>query len=185
MKRKLKAVLIIAFMVASVILLSGCAEEKAPDVILLPESEPVTSSPTEAILDKIDGLTAIRVSGGTWGNWDADIEQDGPVIDIVYLDARGDIITDASTQKMPISADVKIYAGDNPSGPNTKVVFSAHYTEDQIILGSIYPVIRIPKEEMSVNPSVDYQYGDVEVTIHTQLQGTFSDKSEFIVLYED
>jgi len=193
MKRKLKAVLIIAFMVASVIVLSGCVEEETPvstpstteDEISLPESEHVSSSPTEATLEKIEGLTAIRVSGGIWDNWDADVENDGPVIDIVYLDARGDIISDASTKKMLISADVKVYAGDSPLGPNTRVVFSAHYTENQIILGSIYPEIRIPKEEMSVNPSLDYMYGAVEVTIHTQQQGSFSDKDDFIVLYEE
>ena len=41
-------------------------------------------------------------------------------ISIVYLDARGDIITDDSTTKMPISylilsADVKLYARDSDS----------------------------------------------------------------------
>jgi hypothetical protein len=145
----------------------------------------VPSPPIEAIFDKIEGLTAIRVSGGIWDNWDADIEDDGPIVGIVYLDARGNIITDESTKKMPISADVKVYASDSPLAPKTRLVFSAHYTEDQIILGSIYPKIRIPKEEMSVNPSVDYKYGAVAVTIHTPQQGSFSDKDDFIVLYEE
>jgi hypothetical protein len=85
---------------------------------------------------------------------------------------------------MPISTDVKIYASDTSSSPKTKLVFSAHYTEDQLIYGSIYPRIRIPKEEISVDPSIDYQYGDVEITIHTPTQGTFQDKNEINKLYE-
>jgi hypothetical protein len=135
--------------------------------------------------DIIEGLTAIRVGGGSWDNWDADMENDGPVIYIVYLDARGDIITDDSTEKMPISADVKLYAGDTYSSKKTKMVFSGHYTEDEIILGSIYPDIRIPKEEISVNPSTDYRYGAVEVTIHTPNQGSFADRYDHIKLYEE
>lgn len=110
-------------------------------------------TPTAIPFEKIEGLTAIRVGGGSWDNWDADMENDGPVIYIVYLDVRGDIITDDSTEKMPISANVKLYAGDTYSSKKTKMVFSGHYTEDQIILGSIYPDIRIQKEEISVNPS--------------------------------
>lgn len=46
------------------------------------------------------------------------------------------------------------------------------------------PRIRIPKEEISVDPSIDYQYGDVEITIHTPTQGTFQDKNEINKLYE-
>lgn len=57
---------------------------------------------------------------------------------------------------MPISADVKLYAGESSISDPDKLVFSAHYTEDEIILGRIYPDIRIPKEEISVNPSTDY-----------------------------
>jgi hypothetical protein len=137
----------------------------------------------EEPLSEIEGLTAIRVGGGSWDNWDADMENDGPVIYIVYLDARGDIITDDSTKKMPISADVKLYASDSVLGPCDKMVFSAHYTEDEIILGSIYPDIRIQKEEISVNPSTDYRYGAVEVTIHTPNQGSFADRDDLIRLY--
>ena len=139
----------------------------------------------EAILEEIEGLTAIRVSGGVWDNWDADMENDGPVIDIRYLDAIGNTIYNDSIEKMPISAEVNIYAGETSISPRTKLVFSESFTEDQIILTYCGPEIRIPKEEISVNPSVDYQYGDVEVTIYTPKQGSFADKSEFIKLYED
>jgi hypothetical protein len=144
-----------------------------------------TPTPTATVFEKIEGLTAIRVGGGIWDNWDADMENDGPVIYIVYLDARGETITDDSTKKMPISADVKLYAGEYASAPKTKLVFSAHYTKDQIILGSITPDIRIPKEEISVSPSTEYWCGAVEVTIYTPKQGTFADRDDFIVLYEE
>ena len=36
--------------------------------------------------DIIEGLTAIRVGGGSWDNWDADMENDGPVIYIEPLE---------------------------------------------------------------------------------------------------
>ena len=159
-------------------------EDTTPTPTSTPTPTP-SPTPTAIPFEKIEGLTSIRVSGGSWDNWDADMENDGPVIYIVYLDARGDIITDDSTEKMPISADVKLYAGDTYSSKKTKMVFSGHYTEDEIILGSIYPDIRIPKEEISVNPSTDYQYGAVEVTIHTPNQGSFADRDDRIKLYEE
>jgi len=132
----------------------------------------------------IEGLSAIRISGGLWENWDADLEKDGPVVEIVYLDAEGSIIANEATETMPISADVKVYAAPDVLTTPTKLVFSAHYSEEQIILGDIYPRIRIPKEQMSVNPYTDYQYGAVEVTVYTPQQGSFSDRSDFIELYE-
>jgi hypothetical protein len=151
----------------------------------VPPTPAPTPTPTATLFEKIEGLTAIRVGGGSWDNWDADMEKDGPVIYIVYLDARGDIITDDSTKKMPISADVKLYAGESSISDPDKLVFSAHYTEDEIILGSIYPDIRIPKEEISVNPSTDYWCGDVEVTIYTPSQGSFADRYDYVRLYEE
>ena len=162
---------------------------------LIQTTGPITPTPTltATLFEKIEGLTAIRVGGGFWDNWDADMENDGPVIYIAYLDARGDTIPDDNITKMPISADVKLYASDSVTGPEDKLVFSAHYTEDKIIFGRmyplifprIYPLIRIPKEEISVNPSMDYQYGTVEVTIYTPAQGSFADRNDFIRLYEE
>ncbi len=185
MKKKTIVGLIILVAVA-VAAMCGCVDEEPVSTHSLPNSEQVPS-PTikEDTFEKIEGLTAIRISGGTWNNWDADIENDGPVVEIRYLDAIGDTIYDNSNKKMPISADVKIYAGDSPSSQRTKLVFSAHYAEDQIIFGDLHPKIRIPKEELSVNPSIDYQYGDVEVTIYTPTQGSFSDRSDHIKLYEE
>ena len=144
-----------------------------------------TPTPTATLFEKIEGLTAIMVVGGSWENWDADMENDGPVILIMYLDARGELIIDENAEKVPISADVKLYAGDSFLDPYDKLVFSAHYTEDEIIFGLISPSIRIPKEEISVNPSTDYMYGAVEVTIYTPAQGSFADRCDFIQLYEE
>ena len=161
---------------------------------LIQTTGPITPTPTltATLFEKIEGLTAIRVGGGFWDNWDADMENDGPVIYIAYLDARGDTIPDDNITKMPISADVKLYASDSVTGPEDKLVFSAHYTEDKIIFGRmyplifprIYPLIRIPKEEISVNPSTDYWCGAVEVTIYTPAQGSFADRGGYIRLYE-
>ncbi|MFH0873457.1 MAG: hypothetical protein V1846_01305 [Candidatus Komeilibacteria bacterium] len=150
----------------------------------LPVSNSVPAASPNISTTKIDGLTAIRFSGGTWDNWDADVENDGPVFDLVYLDSQGNIITNDITTKLPITADVKLYASSGPLAIKNKLVFSAHYSANQIILGSIYPRIRVPKEQMSINPSVDYKYGAAEVTIQTPEQGAFSSRSDFVVLYE-
>lgn len=157
----------------------------APVQSSLPKSDPVPQAPKNTSTTRIEGLAAIRASGGVWQNWNADAAKDGPVIDVVYLDGQGNIISTDATEKMPISADVKMYASTGPLDPKNKLVFSAHYTKDQIIFGGIYPHIRIPKDQISVNPSTDYKYGEVEVSIQTPEQGTFSDTSDFIQLYED
>jgi len=152
----------------------------------LPKSEPVSPVPTSAIPTRIDGLASIRINGGIWENWDADAEKDGPFIEVVYLNNQGDIISSNETKNLPISADVKLFTTDRSNYPYKKgrLVFSANYSKEQIIFGNIYPKIRIPKEQISINPDVDYQYGYVTITIHTPEQGDFSDESDFVVLYE-
>ncbi len=154
--------------------------------ISLPESNPVPAAPTQTTPTKIAGLASIRISGGIWENWDADTEKDGPFIEVVYLDSRGEIITSDEVKKLPISVDVELFTTDtsNYSYKKGRLVFSAHYSKEQIIFGDIYPKIRIPKEQISVNPDVDYPYGYLTITIHTPEQGNFSDESNFIVLYE-
>ena len=191
MERKAIVSLIAIAAVVAVAIIAGCVGDETPapattpTLTAIPRSEPALYTTGEATYDKIEGLTAIRVGGGIWANWDADMENDGPVVEITYLGANGDTITGKSTKKLPISADVKIYAKSGSSNSNTKLVFSAHYSEDQIIIGGIRPEIRIPKEELSVNPSKEYWCGDVEVTISTPKQGTFAAKSDFIELYEN
>lgn len=146
-----------------------------------------TQAPTPAY-SRVDGLSAIRIGGGIiWENWDSDLEKDGPVIDIVYLNSQGEIISSDATRKMQISADVKAYAKGKDemktSSSASKLVFSAHYTKEQIIFGGIYPKIRIPKEQINVDTSVDSNKGAVEVVIHTPEQGDFGDKQGWFVLY--
>lgn len=133
---------------------------------------------------RIDGLTSIRISGGVWDNWDADIEKDGPIIEIVYLNKNGEIISNKATEEMPITADVKLLAGNNAMSRKEKEVFSANYKTGEIILGNIYPKIRIPKEQISVNPKIDYEFGVPVVTIHTPEQGDFSAEGYMVTLYE-
>ncbi len=170
---------------APVVKKTAATVKTAPVQTSLPKSDPVPQAPKTTTTTRIENLAAIRFGGGIWENWNADSAKDGPAVDIVYLDGQGDIISDDSTKRMPISADVKLYAGSSPMGPKNRLVFSAHYTKDQIILGHIYPHIRIPKDQIGVNPAADYQYGVVAVTIQTPEQGSFSDTSDFIQLYED
>ena len=146
---------------------------------------PVAPAPAPSSQNnRIDGLVTFRVSGGLQENWDADGENDGPYLEVVYLDKSGNIITSDATESMPVTADVKLYAGSNALAKPTKLVYSGHFDSSQIIFGSIYPKIRIPEEQMTVNRSSDYKYGSAVVTIHTPEQGDFTATGNFVVLYE-
>ena len=134
--------------------------------------------------NRIDNLVTFRVHGGLQENWDADGENDGPSLEVVYLDKDGDIITSDATESMKITADVKLYAGSNALAKPTKLVYSGHFDSSQIIFGHIYPKIRIPEEQMTVNRGTDYKYGSAVVTIHTPEQGDFTATGNFVVLYE-
>ena len=163
-------------------------QKSTPSSFDLPKSESVPPPPTKSTPEKIEGLTRIRVGSGIWENWDADMEKDGPVLDIVYYDNNDKIISTYETAKVPISIDLRIYTTNIEDIPHIKgrLVFSAHFTDNQILkTSSIYPKIRVPGEEISINPSIDYQYGYVELLLHTPSQGDFSDESDFIVLYDD
>ncbi len=149
-------------------------------VPIVSQTSPV--SPKSA--QRVEGLATIRIGAGLMENWDADVENDGPVLDIVYLDNQGEILNTYETQKMPITADVKLYAGSDPLSKKDKLVYSQHFDSNQIIFGGIYPRIRIPKEKINVNPATDYKYGATEVTIHTPNQGDFSATGILITLYE-
>ena len=150
--------------------------------LILPESEEVPETPGKP--STIPNLASVRISGGVWNSWDADAEKDGPVIRVVYLDSYGEII---NGDGVPIEADVKIYTTDTSDYlyKKDRLVFSAHYSSEQIIPALLYPEIRVKKEEINIKPETDYKYGYVELTIKTQEQGDFSAESDFIVLYEE
>lgn len=153
----------------------------APEVDLVPPAPPTSKSLI------IDGLTAIRIGGGIWQNWDADIENDGPSIEITYLDSSGEIISDFIDEILPSNATIKIYTKKIVGYDIIKdrLVFSGTFSSSQIIpRWSIFHSIRIPKEQMNVNPEIDGQFGIVELIIQTPEQGTFAASSDFIVLYE-
>lgn len=161
------------------------APTPAPVTPPTPKPTPVTPTPAPSNeTNRIDGLTTFRVSGGLQENWDADGDNDGPYLEVVYLDKNGNIITSDATETMQITADVKLYAGSNALVKPTKLVYSGHFDSSQIIFGSIYPKIRVPEEQISVSRSSDSKYGAAVVTIHTPEQGDFTATGNFVVLYE-
>ncbi len=93
------------------------------------------------------------------------------------------MISSDATAKMPISADVKLYAGSDPLSKKTKLVYSGHFDTNQIVY-NFSPKIRIPEEQIQVDPNSDYDIGLATVTIHTPEQGDFSATDSFVVLYE-
>lgn len=140
--------------------------------------------PVEQKYTRINGLVGIDALMAIQESWDVDAEMDGPVIDIVYKDSNGDSISSDATAKMPITADVKLYAGTSPMGKTPKLVYSGHFESNQIVYGITHPRIRIPEEQIQVDRSSDYYVGSGVITIHTPEQGDFSDTDPFVQLYE-
>jgi len=166
-----------------------------------PLNSPSPRVPTPSPPMEIPGLTTIRIIG-YWQNWDADAENDGLEVQIVYQNNLGEIIApdlDAlreyaesvysdipSTLSSPvqISADVKLYTFAPGTEDKGRLVFSKHYAETEVVYTAITPTVRIPKEEITADPSKDYDYGILEVTIYTPEQGSFSAIKKYIKLYE-
>ena len=166
------------------ILASEITYESLLGSITIPRMEAALVEKGGVSLRRVEGLTAIEVGGGSWENWDADVEKDGPVIRIEYKHNNGNFIESHATKVMPISADVKIYAGTSSISPKNRLVFSGHYDTEQIIFAGSSPRVRISKENMNVNRQTDYKYGTVTLTISTPEQGQFSDENDLISLYE-
>lgn len=185
MENKRQKIGALIFLVPALVFMLGSGE---PCWAASKPAAPKTVQPVKkAVPPTIKGLTSIWVSGNGWENWDADAEKDGPTIDIVYQDKGGKIITNSMTKKLQIGASVKIWTMDWDDDYNKvkgRLVFSKYYQPKEIIFGSIYPEIRIPKELIDVDED-DYDYGIVEVTIKTPGQGRFADIDDFIVLKED
>ena len=159
------------------------ASTPAPTAQPMPMPAP-TPEPTEQKYTRINGLVSIDGLMAIQESWDSDAEMDGPVIDIVYRDSNGDSISSDATAKMPITADVKLYAGTSPMGKATKLVYSGHFESNQIVYGLTHPRIRIPKEQIQVDRSSDYYVGSGVIIIHTPEQGDFSATDSFVQLYE-
>ena len=73
---------------------------------------------------------------------------------------------------------------DKPDGEPiyTSQEHQAFASDDMDLYGSL---VRIPKEEIDVNPETDYKYGILEVTVTTPEQGSFSAWDTIATLYED
>lgn len=185
--KKILIAMLVFFVPIMIFLLGSAKLCWATSKPIVPVKTVKVQSLKKTVPPTIQGLTSIRVSGGIWDNWDADAEKDGPTIDIVYLDKRGEIITSSMTKRLQIGASVKIWTKEWDDDYDTvkgRLVFSKYYQPKEIIFGSIYPEIRIPKELIKMDED-DYDYGIVEVTIRTPGQGRFADISDFIVLKED
>lgn len=150
--------------------------------------EPIpTPYPTPSPLTRIEGLAYIRVSS-VWINWDADAEDDGAKVEIVYYDTNREIVSTRDTAEVSLTVDSNVYTRvwdyEKHERVKDRLVFSKTYQSDEIIRNSIYPWFKVPKEQLSVNPEIDYKYGVIAITIHTPEQGDFSAEDDVFTLYE-
>lgn len=154
------------------------------------QTTPTVNTPVPSnVSQQIAGLASIGLST-FMKSWDADAQDDGIEVSINYYDSGRKNISDYTTVKVPISADIKLYTGKDDGHFNTvkdRLVFSKHFASgDAIATDSIYTVFRIPREEMTTNAN-DPAFGVLEVTIHTPEQGDFSAIEDTLtkVLFDD
>jgi len=166
------------------------------------KTDVVTNQLTQPPTQIIEGLTMINIGTSYWQTWDADADNDGIAVPIRYKNNLGEIIApdldalreyaksvysdipSALSSPVQISADVKLYTFAPGTEDKGKLVFSKHYAETEIVYTAITPTVRIPKEEITADPSKDYDYGILEVTIYTPEQGSFSAIKKYVKLYE-
>ncbi len=145
-------------------------------------TQPQITEPTQTTTNStIEGLAYIRASSAQ-KNWDSDADDDGLEVSIVYYNSSDNIISTMSTVKVPITVDVKLYSErqDSLTPIKDRLVFSKTYSSNEVITNSsIYPLVRIPREQMDVL-STDSTFGILDVSITTPSQGTFSVSQKYL-----
>lgn len=155
--KKIIMILVSLFVVAMV---AGCIESGTPEV---------TSTPK---IQTIEGLASIGNPLAGSGNWDADPEDDGIKVLFSFYDSNGNILR---FEGVPCTVEIELYA-KGISAKEYKVVYSG-----TVIITSSKDDIRIPFEEININPERNY-FGILEVTVHTPVQGDFKGTTNLFAL---
>ena len=181
MKRKpiTQALVILAGVVlACVLLLTGCAP---------PASVPTPSaSPTPVETGEIKGLVSVGVIPDTY-NDDRDPENDGVELYIALFDRQEEPI---AFKDIPLKIEIKLYTTEfSPSGEKRgRLVYDRTVEVDHTEpLGAFIGnriLLRIPFEDIEVDPVTDSKFGIVEIAITTPSQGVFEARSTMVMLYD-
>ena len=179
MKSKIAGVIVL---LSLVVWFSGCIEEEGGVVVPTP-----TPIPSPSPSKEIPGLSYVQIFVPVWTNWDRDPEPDGLEFQILFYDEKGSLIF---FRDIPVTVEVKIYSErwDNEKGEfvRNKLVYHGNVT-----ITSHEDKIRIPKEHIAPDPTAldafgnRWKYGQLEIAVHTPVQGTFYAKWEDLVQIYD
>jgi hypothetical protein len=176
MKRVVAGIILLIFLAMS---LGACAP---PETVTAPPQEttpsPSLSPAPKAALSQLEGLAYVRAHGQNYTD-DADPEPEGVEIFVLYFDKNSQPMSFAG-EAVEISVELYAYPlkpGEQFPADNAKeeLVYEGKFTRDHTeeTIGGTMMVIRIPFEDVSVNPSEWWEYAFHEVTVKIPEHGIF------------
>lgn len=129
----------------------------------------------------INDLAYIKASHGTYTD-DADPEADGIDVSINFYDSKSERVY---FQDIPVTVTIKLYGyrdfRDWLFERNEELVF-----QEQFTISHFSEKIRIPFENVTVNPNLYQRSGDIKVIVTTAKQGEFEySGSRLVMLYAE
>ncbi len=148
---------------------------------------PTTTTTTE--IKEIEGLTSIGTASTMWDNWDADPENDGMLVGIMFLDGESKPI---HFEDIPVSVRIELYTQTwdrtgMPKATKDRLVYEGEFTITSSSEVNVFDRqgLHIPKEEIAVDPTKDEQLGGIETIVYTSTQGEFTYYMAYVELYEE
>jgi len=159
-----------------------------PETVTAPPAEtapaPVPPAKTEGVIKDLATISIMTVSK----NWDADAEDDGIAIDIMYNDSKGQSVRFSN---MPVNVTIELYGyrsvADTFDHKKMEFLCKTQVTVDHSMSMSemFGNYIRIPFESMPVDRSKYYEYGTMKVIVTTPSQGDFEAIEDCVMLYPE
>jgi hypothetical protein len=179
-------------LVIVLLLLGACAP--APTTTQTPALAPTapTPAPTPTPIvptekQGIKDLATISITAVSQ-NWDADAEDDGIFLGIMYLDSKGQFI---HFSNIPVLVTVELYSYrgvlDTFHHNKMELIYKTQVSVDHDMLWSeaYGSSIRIPFENIPIDHSKYYEFGTMKVMVTTPSQGDFEAIEDCVRLYPE
>jgi len=158
---------VVVALLVSVLFVTGCVSPPAKQII--------------------EDLAYIKIMASGYSD-DADPEDDGIAIDIMYYDSKSQHI---DFKNIPVEVGIELYGygdvGDTFDHDKMELICTTQATIDHSMkLSEMFgEYIRIPFENIMVDPNKYYEFGTIKVTITTLEQGDFQDIKDLVRLYSE
>jgi hypothetical protein len=163
---------VVVALLVGVLFVTGCVSP--PETVTAPPAKP--APPEEAPAKQIvEDLAYIKIMASGYSD-DADPEDDGIAIDIMYYDSKSQHI---DFKNIPLEVGIEIYGygdvWDTFDHDKMELICTTQATIDHSMkLSEMFgEYMRIPFENISVNRSKYYEFGTVKVVVVTVKQGNF------------